>query len=282
MSDEVNGRSHRYNAQATVVSGYLTLPLKQEVRSQARITLPDSGGYISQHSDNYRLEGVLSYRSAYTQVAGNRSTKPGQGWSTLTTSVIEGLNVLDVVTADRVVGQTITEHPLEGYVPSVNFLGTRFENLRIAGHPVALEMNLNVLGGKPANDTSYSHDPGVGERVSSQYKRLIGHGDLPGDMRERYNRLSSSLRGAETVECSLVNQVTGSFPGRSYGHIIDIPDFGKVILGKLSITTEALKGGAPNATKTTIKLMMIDLELGCVADGSVGLVGGDTNGGTLP
>ena len=282
MSDEVNGRSHRYNAQATVVSGFLRLPLKQEVRSQARITLADSGGYISQHSDNYRLEGVLSYRSAYTQVAGNRSTKPGQGWSTLTTSVIEGLNVLDVVTADRVVGQTIAEHPLEGYVPSVNFLGTRFENLRIAGHPVALEMNLNVLGGKPASDASYSHDPGVCERVSSQYKRLIGYGDLPGELRERYNRLSSSLRGAETVECSLVNQVTGSLPGRSYGHIIDIPDFGKVILGKLTVTTEAVKGGVPNATKTTIKLMMIDLELGCVADGSVGLVGGDTNGSTVP
>lgn len=282
MSDEVNGRSHRYYAQATVVSGYLHLPLKQEVRSQARIMLPDSGGYISQHSDDYRLEGVLSYRSAYTQVAGNRSTKPGQGWSTLTTSVIEGLNVLEVVTADRVVGQTIVEHPLEGYVPSVNFLGTRFENLRIAGHPVSLEMNLNVLGSKPANDTAYSHDPGVGERVTSQYKRLIGHGELPGELRERYNRLSSSLRGAETVECSLVNQVTGSFPGRSYGHIIDIPDFGKVILGKLTVTTEPAKGGAPNATKTTVKLMMIDLELGCVADGSVGLVGGDTNGGTLP
>ncbi len=58
---------------------------------------------------------------AYTQVAGNRSTKSGQGWTTLTTSVIEGLNVLDVVTADRVVGQTITEHPLEGYVPSDQF-----------------------------------------------------------------------------------------------------------------------------------------------------------------
>ena len=135
MPDEVNGRTHQYNAEATILSGYLTLPLAQEIRSQARIALPDSGGYISQHADKFRLEGVLSYSAAYTQVAGNRSTKSGQGWTTLTTSVIEGLNVLDVVTADRVVGQTITEHPLDGYVPSINFLGTRFENLRIAGHP---------------------------------------------------------------------------------------------------------------------------------------------------
>jgi hypothetical protein len=282
MPDEVNGRTHQYNAQATVLSGHLRLPLMQEIRAQARIALPESGGYISQHSERFRLEGVLSYSSAYTQVAGNLSTKPGQGWTTLTTSVIEGLNVLDVVTADRVVGQMITEHPLEGYVPSVNFLGTRFENLRIAGHPVLLETNLNVLGEKPAGDASYAHDPGVTERIASQHKNVLGHNDLPEDLRERYNRLSSNLRGSETVECSLVNHATGNFPGRSYGHIIAIPDFGKVVLGKLTVATEAVKGGAPNATKTTVKLTMIDLELGCVAAGSISLSGGDTNGGTTP
>ncbi len=282
MPDEVNGRKHQYNAEATILSGSLTLPLVQEIRAQARIALPDSGGYISQHADNYRLEGVLSYRSAYTQVAGNRSTKPGQGWTTLTTSVIEGLNVLDVVTADRVVGQTITEHPLEGYVPSVNFLGSRFENLRIAGHSVALDINLNILGSKPANDAFYAHDPGVSGRVASQYKHLLGHNDLPDDLRERYNRLSSSLRGAESVECSLVNQVAGSFPGRSYGHIIDIPDFGKVVLGKLTVTSDDVKPGTQTPRKTTIKLTMIDMEFGCAIAGGVGFVGGSTNGGTLP
>jgi hypothetical protein len=282
MPDEVNGRTHLYNAEATVMSGSLQLPLVQEVRAQARITLPDSGGYISQSAESYRLEGVLSYRSAYTQVAGNLSTKPGQGWTTLTTSVIEGLNVLEVVTADRVVGQIITEHPLEGYVPSVNFLGTRFENLRIAGYPVAFDLNLNMLGAKPANDASYAHDSSLAERVAGQYKHLLGNGDLPADLRERYNRLSSSHRGAETVECSLVNHVAGSFPGRSYGHFIDIPDFGKVVLGKLTITSEGMKPGMQTPSKTTIKLTMIDLELGCAIAGGVGLVGGSTNGGTIP
>jgi hypothetical protein len=282
MPDEVNGRTHQYNAEANIIGGSLKLPLVQELRPHARITLAESGGYVCQRAESHRVEGVLSYNSAYTQVAGNLSTKPGQGWTTLNTTVIEGLNVLEVVTADRVVGQTITEHPLEGYVPSVKFLGTRFENLRIAGHPVKLDLDLNILGAKPANDASYTHDPGVFERVSGQYKHLLGHDDLPAALHERYNRLSSSLRGAETFECSLVNQVTGSFPGRAYGHIIDIPDFGKVILGKVTVTTLAAKGGEPTATKTNINLTMITLELGCVVDGVVALNGGDTNGGTLP
>jgi len=62
--------------------------------------------------------------------------------------------VLDVLTADRVVGQIITEHPLVGYVPIISFLGTRFENLRIAGHPVELDLDLNILGDKPARPTA--------------------------------------------------------------------------------------------------------------------------------
>lgn len=282
MADDVKERIHTYSAHATAVSGSLKLPLVQEIRSQARVALPETGGYISQHLEGFRLEAVLSFRSAYTQVSGNRSTKPGQGWSTLTTSVVEGLNVLDVVTADRVVGQMITEHPLDGYVPSINFLGTRFENLRIAGHPVALDVNLNILGDRPAKDASYSNDPGVVERVSAQHKRILGHGDLPADLRERYNRLSSSVRGAESFECSLVNQATGSLPGRTFGHIIAIPDFGKVVLGKLIVTSQDPNPGTQAPRKTTFALTMIDLELGCVIDGSVGFVGGDTNGGTLP
>jgi len=282
MPDEVNGRTHLYKAESTILSGSLTLPLKQEVRSQARASLPEAGGYFSQHVDKYLLEGVLSYSAAYTQVAGNRDTKPGHGWSTLATSVIEGLNLLDVVTADRIVGQVITEHPLEGYVPSINFLGTRFENLRIAGHPVALDMNLSVLGGRPASDASYTQDAGVCDRAASQYKHVLGHGDLPADLHDRYNRLSSSLRGGETVECSLVNQVAGSLPGRSFGHIIVIPEFGKVLLGKLAVTSEDLIPGTRTHRRTTVTLTMIDFELGCAGSGT--LSGGKlvTNGQSNP
>lgn len=282
MPDEIDDREHRFSAVATIVSGALQRPLEQEIRPQARIALPEAGGYISHHSGHFHVESVFSYRSAYTQVAGNRDLKPGHGWTTLTTAVIEGLNVLEVVTADRVVGQIITEHPLEGYVPRINLLGTRFENLRIAGSPVELDIDLNILGPKPTNDAFYSHDPDVVGRVEHQCKNLLGHGELPADLRERYNRLSSSVRGAETFECSLVNQVLGDLPGRSYGHIIDIPDFGKVILGRLRVTNERVQGAAPNASKTTFSLLMIDLQLGCAGHGGIGFVGGDTNGGTLP
>ena len=279
---ETNGRTHTYHAEATVLEGHLRLPLTQEIKPQAHAKLPDEGGYIAQRAENYRLEGVISFRSAYTQVAGNRDVKPGHGWATLTTTAIEGLNVLDVLTADRVVGQIITGHPLVGYVPSISFLGTRFENPRIAGHPVELNLDLDLFGAKPANDAAYTLDPAVVGRVSRQYDRIREHQDLPADLLERYNRLSSTLGSREAVKCSLVNHAAGAYPGLCFGHVITIPDFGKIILAKLTLTHEDFKQETGVPEKTTVRLTMIDLQLGCAIAGSVLIGTLSTNGGTKP
>ena len=169
---EVTERTHIYNAEATALGGHFDRPVDQEIEPQAHAKLAETGGYVTQRAETYRLHSIISFRSAYTHVAGNRSNKPGEGWDTLTTTVVEGLNVMEVLTADRVVGQTITEHPLEGYVPTISFLGTRFENLRIAGHPVELEFDHDIFGPKPVNDAPYTRDEDFVGRVTRQYDRI--------------------------------------------------------------------------------------------------------------
>jgi len=278
---EVNGRTHRYHADATILSGHLKLPLVQQVEPQAHAHLREEGGYLSERSANYRLESVVSYKSAYTHVAGNRSTKPGQGWTTLSTTVIEGLNVMEIVTADRIVGQTITEHPLVGYVPSVSFLGSRFENLRIAGHLVDIDFDPTILGPKPANDVSYTRHSDLLGRVRNQYDRILGHNQLPPDLGEHYNRLKGALGSAEALECSLVNQASGRYPGLTFGHKIRIPDFGEVTLAKLCVEHEDPNPKSKVPT-TTVRLTMVEFQFGCVIDGQLNVAGGSNNGGTWP
>ncbi|HTW78757.1 MAG TPA: hypothetical protein VME23_04330 [Terracidiphilus sp.] len=275
-------RTHHYHASATVIAGHLKLPLAREIRPQAHSALQKEGGYFSEHAEGFTVEGVISFRSAYTQVAGNKSNKDGRGWTTISTTAIEGLNVLEVVTADRVVTQIITEHPLVGYVPSINLLGTRFENLRIAGHPVDLDLDHNILGAKPDGDATYTKDSGLITRVGSQYSRVLESDSLPEDLRERYNRLSSTLGSAEAVECSLVNRASGSYPGHSFGHIIYVPDFGKIVLAKLIVShgKHDTPTGAPRITN--VHLTMVDLELGCAVEGSVPIGSGSSNGTTIP
>jgi len=273
-------RVHRYHAEASALKGHLKLPIAQEIEPQVHTKLPERGGYLTQRIELYRLESIISFRSAFTHVGGNPSDKPGEGAATLTTTVVEGLNVMEVVTADRIVGQMITVHPLDPnkYIPSISFLGTRIENLRIAGHPVHLEFDQGIFGPKPVDDVPYTHEAGFVSRVGRQYERICQNKNLPDALQERYNRFSSTLGSSEEVECSLINQVSGLFPGTISGNVITIPGFGTITLAKLIVKHEDPHEQTKAPKKTTFHLTMIDLALGCAASGNVPIGNGSSNG----
>lgn len=275
-------RRHHYHANAHILAGHLQLPLEQPIQPQEMATLSEDGGYLSQHSVRYNVEGVIAFRKAYTQVAGHRDVKPGHGWTTVATSVIERLNILEVVTADRVVAQISTEHPLEGYVPIVTFLGTRFENLRIAGHHVKVDLDPFLLGDKPENDGAYGADAGFQQRVKAQYEKLRSHQNLPDEIARRYNRHPSSLGPEEPIECSLVNHTEGSFPGRCFGHVIDIPHFGKLYLATLRLLHSDYQAQTKTPKKTLLELNMIEARMGCIAHGKVVAASTVVNGQSQP
>jgi hypothetical protein len=61
-----------------------------------------------------------------------------------------------------------------------------------------------------------------------------------------------------------------------------VPDFGKIILGKVTVAHDDYKPGTKTPKKTTVRLTMVDFQLGCAVDGSLSLDDGSTNGGTIP
>ena len=155
-----NRTSHFFHAEAHALAGNLSLPFEQNIKKQAFVKLEGKladlsdeeraqRNYFSQHGKNFRLEGIISYASAHTQVSGHRSNKHEGASVTLATSVVEDLNVLNVVTADRVVAQISTTHFPDEYSPEVTFLGTHFENLRIARHKAEPYLNLGLVGERP-------------------------------------------------------------------------------------------------------------------------------------
>jgi hypothetical protein len=79
-----------------------------------------------------------------------------------------------------------------------------------------------------------------------------------------------------------VNGASGGYPGKSFGHVIDIPDFGKITLAKLTVQHENFKHDTSVPKTTTVRLTMVDLKLGCVISGGGGLGSGSSNGGTHP
>ncbi|MFZ0955927.1 MAG: hypothetical protein WAN60_06270 [Candidatus Sulfotelmatobacter sp.] len=274
-----SGPVHNYYAEANVLSADLKQPLKEKIPPRVQVKLPANGRYQFKKASAFRFQGIISYQSAYSQVAGHPSSK-SDGFATLATAVVEGLNVLDVVTADRVVAQISTVHPVfgTGQVPSVTFLGTRFENLRIGGHKVEVERALDILGPKPAGDKSYFDDPGVQSRISLQYDKIAtaeGHPELAA---AAYPKGRAGVIGSGELQCSLVSGVTGA-PGTSFGHVIDVPHFGKIFLAELRVTREPSKNPKSEADKYRFYLTMIRLEMGCLAQGSASVTALDSNGG---
>jgi hypothetical protein len=279
MSGDSVPYQHVYDAQAFALRGDLQLPVHMGIKPQASADLPKNGGYLSERTGAYHLESVISYRSAYTQVAGNLDTmKAGAGYVSLSTAVLEDFNILDVLTVDRVVAQVSTEHPRNGGVPTVTFLGTRFDNLRIAGHLVHIKLDANFLGDRPANNAPWSTGAEFRKNVAAQRDNILRQPNLPADIAERYNRLPSDSNPRESIECSLVQHAEGSYPGRTFGHVIDIPHFGKVYLAVLRLKETTVPG--TNYPDTVFELTMIEAKMGCPISGSASGPTAITNGGT--
>jgi hypothetical protein len=281
-------RTHTYHAEAEVLRASFRLPLQAEIRPQAYVNLPGTGGYLAERSKCFRLESVVKYESGYTQVAGNPSDKPNGGWVTLATAVVEELNVLDVVTADRVVAQISTHHPKDGYVPKVTFLGTRFEGLKIAGVEIEPQIDLDFCAAYPGNTTLYLEDSNFRKNVDKHRSTLGSDPDVlkpysgtmpdPKQLHKEwetyaYGEVPKGPRPGAFVTTSLVNLVTKpnrKLPFSTYGNVLVVPEFGRIFLAELRVECD------------TFHFAMIRLDMGCVAAGDAKITPYTINGSTRP
>jgi hypothetical protein len=270
-----------YHAEAFALKGRLNRPVSRIIYPQAAISLPREGGYRSARVENFRVEEILSLGSAYTQVAGTKSLKDHHGQTTLATAVLENFNVLDVVTADRIVAQIGTDYLNHSYIPSITFLGTRFENLRIAGHPVTVRLDIEFLG-ENANNARWTDNRGLRNRIDTQRQAIESQNRVPPEFLESYNQLPSNEGTLGSLGCSLVNHTegSGSFPGHCFGHVIDVPHFGRIYLAVLRIRESDLDQERQLPCQTEISLTMIRIQMGCYGDGPLDGGGLIVNGGT--
>ena len=274
-------RIHYYHADACGFGGYFESPIEHTIPPQASMSLSPSGGYGSIRTENFRLEGLVSYKSVSSQVSGRLSKKDGGGWVTTSSSVVEGLNVMDVVTADRLSAQISTEHPLQGDYPKVSFLGTSFENLKIAGCPVEVTLDLDICD--QGNGRNYPDGPCVNDerfldKAAEHYRRINDAKNLPEWVKirtvpewikERY-KWDGEEEECGNVLCSVVQEVNGKFPGTPFGNVIELPDIGRLFLGELLVDCQSYR------------LIMTRLELGCRSHGNLSGPICLINGHTIP
>ncbi|HTW57320.1 MAG TPA: hypothetical protein VMD99_04295 [Terriglobales bacterium] len=287
--------SHDYHAEAHVLSGHLKRPIEQKIELQAPVSLNDRrGGHLTRYVDDFSIEGLISFTKGETRVSGARSLKTN-GWVTLSTSILEGLNVFEIIAADRIVSQVSTEHPyVDGHVPKVTFLGTQFKNFQVGGFPVTLTLNLGFCGDRPAGGRAYLQDPNFLEKVRGQTAKIAGARGLPKALKEQYDerlayiqQLISICDEGDTSErkpitCSLVQSIGEiPIPGvESFGHVLVIPEFGSVALGEVEIGEKMYEGSTRACVYFT--LTTVKMKLGCVGDGEAAAGSSTSNGHTVP
>jgi len=288
--------SHDYNAEAQVLSGHLHRPIEQKIEPQAPVKLNDRrGGHFVRNVDRVSIEGLISFAKGETRVSGARSMKTN-GWVTVSTSILEGLNVFEVIAAERIVSQLSTEHPVEnGHIPHVTFLGTQFSNFRVGGFPVTLTLNLGICGDRPSDDRSYLRDSTFLSVVKEQTGKIAGARGLPKPLKDQYDEklayINQLITAGNTgkpelfepkVTCSLVQSIGEiPIPGvQSFGHILVIPDFGSVALGEVEVG-EKMYEASPRPTNY-FELTMLQMKLGCVGDGNIAAGKSKGNGQSYP
>jgi hypothetical protein len=301
--------SHDYHAEAHVLSGHLQLPVKQPIQQHALVVLKDRrGGHFTQSAEDFSLEGLITFKSGRTRVSGSPSLKPSKGWVTLSTSILEGMNIFEVITADRIVGQVSTDHPKEGgHVPNVTFLGTHFENFRIGGFPVEITLDLTICGTKPEDDQPYKSDSDFLDRVAKQYASIANDPNAPNALKAQYleelayiDRLKLRLKGSSNgsgsaeksengqrpqdppIKCSLVKSFSKLPPGvKAYGNVLEIPGFGFASIAEVEVGTE-MHDSDPKNDSNYFTLKMVDMKLGCIGHGDVTAGAVTSNGKTRP
>ena len=242
---DANRRSYIYNGHGHALSGRITRPFDQIIEVQAGMSLPTGGGYGSARVGNFRLKEVVSFDTAFTQVSGSEN-KDDNSHTTLVSTTIERLNVLDVVKADRVVARLASHHPVGHEEPHIVLIGSQFENLRIAGCPVHVEMNHEVfLRADTYAGIRKEFETNADFRKMAEDPVHIGRTQkLPGE--------------CGVLFCTLVREMKISCPGvTARGHVFDVPQFGKIYVAEVV---------AEHSQRT---LTMLRMELGSPTGGPI-------------
>jgi hypothetical protein len=258
MPKEPARKTFIYNAHGHALSGHIQRPFDQIIEVQAGTSLPTIGGHGSARMDNYQLRQFISFKSGYSHVSGSQNEKDGS-YTTLVSSTVEGLNILDVVTADRVVARLSCHYIMPNDEPSIIALGSKFENLCIAGCPVKVELNHDF----------FLH----ADTFEAIRKELASNSDFRKIAEDPFqtgqpHKLS---KDPGVVICTLVKSMTTACPSlKPKVNTIEIPQFGKVFVAEII---------AQHSRRT---LTMLRLELGSPVCGPVMAAQVQGNGTTYP
>lgn len=279
------GSQHFYTASAYGFSSELKRPAYHSTGAQALAVLGTDGGHSTSRLSDFKLDGHISVADAHSEVGGSYD-ECHNIHTTFAYSALEGINIADVLTADRVVSRLYIytpDDPKYQRESSFTITGSQFENLRIAGYKVDVQLATSVFHGYDTySSASAAHVAGKAdkwmlgsklaelkdgeiEELENTYHALKGMSGLisawkqPG--KKRIARTTYLFSPANELK---LEGYTGS-DIKIFGNIVCIPKFGVIRLAELMVHRNS-------RSLTMFRVQMCSAHLG-------GTNGGNTSGG---
>jgi hypothetical protein len=182
------------------------------------------------------------------------------------------------VTADRIVMKLSSQHVPGEDEGRIIPLGSKFENLKVAGHLVDVQIDHDLFC---QCDTygefkrRYKDDADFRKKTRKQFMWGDYDADTPQFLKDRFKWHTGQDTPPESkgiAPCTMVKAVVHDQPAtlKTYGNVMIVPQFGKIFFGEMVLE---------NSTRS---VTMLRLALGSPVDGDVEIGGGTTNGTGYP
>lgn len=135
MSDE-QPRFH-YHAHALALQGEFTHPFKEKIEPQASSFVAPFGGFAKGFANPFSLHDVISHKGARSRAEAGYNPNTNKHYAVAGTT-LEGLNIDDMVTVDKIVARLTAVHSTKQEEPFISPHGSAISGLRVAGHEIKL------------------------------------------------------------------------------------------------------------------------------------------------
>lgn len=229
-----------FHAEAHALSGEFRHPTWSLIETQASASLPTIGGHARAEILNFHYLDYVTFKRAHTHISGKRRIRDNATvYVTHASTVIEGLNILNRVTADRIVCRLSSLHKAgdpEGHIAAGD---SRFEGLRIDGQEVRVNLRHSLLEDHRTTEA------------------LLAKG-IAGD--KKSGKIADIDAKGKVAVCSLVEKIDTRLPGvNPKRHLIEVKNFGKIFLAELfvepgtrTLTMLRLQLGSPHVADLTV------------------------------
>jgi hypothetical protein len=225
-----------FHALAHALSGEFRHPLWSIIPARASAALSTIGGHGAAEERAFHFQDFVCFKSAHTFVSGKR--RRDETFITHASTVVKGLDILGMVTAERIVSRLSSVHSPnepEGHIIAED---SRFDGLKINGQDVKVTLRHDLL-------------------VQCKTFANLAKG-IAGD--KKSGKIVGLDEDYKVALCSLVEKIETKLGGvDSKQHLIEVKNFGKIFLAELfaapgtrTLTMLRLELGSPHVADLTV------------------------------